>query len=81
MARGYCWFTELASEKALSTKQIASREGLSHSYVRHRIALGLLAPPIVEAICAGRQPPMLTAERLKDHGRLSLGVERSATTA
>jgi len=28
--------------------------------------------PIVEAICAGRQPAILTAEQLKDHGRLSL---------
>ena len=72
VARGYCWFAELASGKALSTKQIAAREGLSHSYVRHIVPLGLLAPPIVEAICASRQPAMLTAERLKDHGHLSL---------
>ena len=72
MARGYCSFTELASGKALSTKQTAAREGLSHSYVHHLVPLGLLAPSIVEAICAGRQPAMLIAERLKDHGRLSL---------
>ena len=72
MARAYCWFAELASGKALSTLQLAVREGLSHSYVRHAVALGLLAPQIVEAICAGRQPAGLTAERLKDHGRLPL---------
>jgi hypothetical protein len=34
--------------------------------------MGLLAPSIVEAICTGRQPVVLTAERLKNHRRLSL---------
>ena len=63
---------ELASGKALSTSLIAAREGFSHSYVRHVVPLGLLAPPLMEAICAGRQPAVLTAERLKDHGQLSL---------
>jgi len=72
VARGYCWFNELASGETASTRQIAAREGLSHSYVRHIVPLGLLAPPIVEAICAGRQPAVLTAERLKNHGHLSL---------
>ena len=72
VARAYCWFTELASGTARSTKQIAAREGLSHSYVRHAVSLGLLAPQTVEAICAGRQPAALTAERLKNHHRLPL---------
>jgi hypothetical protein len=72
VARAYCWFTTLACGKALSTRQIAAREGLSHSYVCHAISLGLLAQPIVEAICAGRQFATLTAERLKDHHRLPL---------
>ena len=34
LARGYQWFSELASGGAVSTKQIATREKLSHSYVR-----------------------------------------------
>jgi len=72
VARAYWWFTELASGNMGSTRQIAAREGLSHSYVRHAVSLGLLAPQIVEAICAGRQPAGLTAERLKDHDRLPL---------
>ena len=72
VARAYWWFTELASGNMRSTRQIAAREGLSHSYVRHAVSLGLLAPQIVEAICAGRQPAGLTAERLKDHDRLPL---------
>jgi site-specific DNA recombinase len=67
LVRGHQWFGELASGRAVSTKQIADREGLSDSYVRHVVPLGLLAPAIVESICAGRQSVGLSAERLKDH--------------
>ena len=67
LVRGYQWFGELASGRAASTKQIADREGLSDSYVRHVVPLGLLAPAIVESICVGRQSVVLSAERLKDH--------------
>jgi hypothetical protein len=35
LSRGYQWFRELALGRVASTKQIAAREGLSHSYVRH----------------------------------------------
>jgi site-specific DNA recombinase len=72
VSRAHRWFTELASGTVTSTSQIAQREGLSHSYVRHLLPLGLLAPSIVEAICLGRQPVALTAERLKLNGQLSL---------
>jgi len=49
----------------VSTRQIAAREGVSDSYVRHLVPLALLAPAIVERICAGRQSVCLSAERLK----------------
>jgi DNA invertase Pin-like site-specific DNA recombinase len=65
LARGYQWFGELATGRAASTKQIAIREGVSESYVRHLVPLALLAPSIVESICAGRQGVCLSAERLK----------------
>jgi hypothetical protein len=39
--------------------------GASDSYVRHLVPLALLAPAIVESICAGRQGVCLSAERLK----------------
>ena len=65
LARGYQWFGELAAGTAVSTKQIAAREGVSDSYVRHLVPLALLAPAIVESICAGRQGVCLSAERLK----------------
>ncbi|MGA8570811.1 MAG: recombinase family protein [Candidatus Binataceae bacterium] len=53
LSRGYQWFGELASGRVASTRQIAAREGLSHSYVRHVVPLGLFAPKVIEAICAG----------------------------
>ena len=65
LARGYQWFAELAAGTAVSTKQIAAREGVSTSYVRHLVPLALLAPPIVESICAGRHGVCLSAERMK----------------
>ena len=65
LARGYQWFSELAAGRAMSTKQMAAREGVSESYVRHLVPLALLAPSIVESICAGRQGVCLSAERLK----------------
>jgi site-specific DNA recombinase len=65
LARGYQWFGELAAGTAVSTTQIAAREGVSDSYVRHLVPLALLAPSIVESICAGRQGVCLSAERLK----------------
>lgn len=65
LARGHQWFGELAAGDAASTSQIATREGVSDSYVRHLVPLALLAPAIVESICAGRQGVCLTAERLK----------------
>jgi hypothetical protein len=72
LARGYQWFGELASGRAASIKQIAIRDGLSHSYVRHVVPLGLLAPKIMEAICAGQQSTTISAERLKDHACLPI---------
>jgi resolvase-like protein len=72
LARGHRWFGELASGRAASTKEIADREGLSASYVRHVVPLGLLAPAIVESICAGQQSVSLSAERLKDHANLPI---------
>jgi hypothetical protein len=65
LARGYRWFGELAAGTAVSTSQIAAREAVSDSYVRHLVPLALLAPTIVESICAGRQGVCLSAERLK----------------
>jgi hypothetical protein len=36
------------------------------------VPLGLLAPKVIEAICAGQQSITVSAERLKDHTRLPI---------
>ncbi len=54
VARGYRWFNQLASGASADTLKIAKRERVRDNYVRRLIPLALLAPPIVEAICAGR---------------------------
>jgi hypothetical protein len=64
IARGYGWFRELATGVAADTLAIARREGLPDSYVRRIIPLALLAPSLVEAICAGTQPATLAAAKL-----------------
>lgn len=72
LARGYQWFGELAAGTATLTSQIAIREGVSESYVRHMVPLALLAPAVVESICAGRQGVCLSAERLKTQAGLPI---------
>jgi hypothetical protein len=64
------------SRRACDTLEIAKPEGLPDSYVRRLIPLAFLAPSLVEAICAGRQPPELTAERLTR--RTSLPIDWTA---
>jgi hypothetical protein len=64
--------SELGAGRSLSTRQIAMREGLSESYVRHTVPLGLLAPPSVEAICDGKPFSTLTAEPVKSQAEISI---------
>jgi len=72
IARGHRWFHELASGRTASIREIACREGLYDSYVKRLIPLALLAPDIVQSICAGSQPASLTAEALKHTAPLPL---------
>jgi site-specific DNA recombinase len=50
----------------------ATREGVNDSYLRRLIPLAFLAPAIVEAICAGRQPIDLTTEKRRRTASLPL---------
>ena len=72
VARGYRWFTELASGRAVSLREIAKRDGVYDSYVKRLIPLALLAPEIVQSICDGSQPAALTAEAFKRSAPLPL---------
>ena len=70
LARGRRWFEQLAAGRAASIPEIARREGVNVRYVGRLVRLAFLAPEIVEAIAAGRQPAGLTAELLTRRTRL-----------
>ena len=76
IAKAYAWFRELASGNKTSVKDIARERGLAANEISRLLPLAFLAPDIVEAIMAGRQPLELTAKRLKRFESLPLDWEQ-----
>jgi hypothetical protein len=66
IARGRAWFEELASGRARSLQELATRDGITRRYIRRLVGLTFLSPQLVEAILQGRQPVELTATRLTE---------------
>ena len=64
IARAHKWFSELASGRAVFTREIAAREGVNERFVRRLIPLAFLSPTIVQAIAEGRHPADLTGDAL-----------------
>jgi site-specific DNA recombinase len=62
--RAHRCFEALVAGQVGSVAELAMLEGISDRYVSSLLPLAFLAPDIVEAIAAGRQPPELTAHRL-----------------
>src|SRR6266536_4530498 len=62
--RAHRCFEALVSGQVRSVAELATVEGIIDRYVSSLLPLAFLAPEIVEAIAAGRQPPELTAHRL-----------------
>ena len=56
---------DLVSGKAGTIRDIALRASLGESDISRFLPLAFLAPDIVEAIVAGKQPVDLTTEKLK----------------
>ncbi len=65
VANAHNWFRKLTSGDAASIQELAASEGLPRCNVSRTLPLAFLAPDIVEAIVAGRQPTDLTWEKLK----------------
>ena len=65
VAQGRHWFAQIRGGDVKSVRDLAERQGVNQGDVSRILPLGLLAPDIVEAILAGRQPIELTASRLK----------------
>jgi hypothetical protein len=60
LARAFRWRDMLENGKYGTIREIAAAESINHSYVARIMRLSLLAPDIVEAIIAGRQPAAFT---------------------
>jgi len=63
LARGFRWRKLLESGDFATIEEIAEAENINSSYVSRLLRMTLLAPEIVEAILAGRQPEGLTMAR------------------
>ena len=60
LARGFRWRKLLETGDFATIAEIADAENINPSYVSRVLRMTLLAPEIVEATMAGRQPPGLT---------------------
>lgn len=63
LARGFRWRRLLETGDFATIEEIAGAENINASYVSRVLRMTLLAPEIVEAILAGRQPEGLTMAR------------------
>lgn len=63
LARGFRWRKLLETGDFSTIQEIADAENINPSYVSRLLRMTLLAPEIVEAILAGRQPEGLTMAR------------------
>jgi hypothetical protein len=63
LARGFRWRKLLETGDYGTVGEIAEAENINPSYVSRVLRMTLLAPEIVEAILAGRQPEGLTMAR------------------
>lgn len=59
------WFNALVSGEFATVNDLAEAEGCCPTLISDRIRLAFLAPDIVEAILAGRQPKSLTLAKLE----------------
>jgi hypothetical protein len=75
VSQAHCWFEELKTGRARSNQDIIKQYGVDHADVARVLPLALLAPDIIEDILEGRQPPELTATRLKRMTDLPLSWE------
>ncbi len=64
-ARAYRWYARLTDGKYGSVREIARQEDIDEGDFSRFLPLAFLAPDIVEAIFAGKQPPEMSAEKLK----------------
>lgn len=64
------WIDDLAQGRAFTIRDLARQNNTDSGEVSRTLPLAFLAPDIVEAILAGRQPIALTPRQLKRIGTL-----------
>ena len=64
LARAHAWYEKVIQGKAFDMRSLARDAGLTERYVGKVFRCAFLAPDIVEAILAGRQPRDLNFEKL-----------------
>lgn len=70
--KGHLWLEKLKSGEVRSVRELAKKLGTDRSDTGRTLRLAFLAPDIVEAILAGRQPVTCTASRLRRLSHLPL---------
>lgn len=66
LARGFRWRKRLETGDFATIEELSEAENINSSYVSRVLRMTLLAPEIVEAIVAGRQPQGLTMRTVMD---------------
>jgi DNA invertase Pin-like site-specific DNA recombinase len=65
VVRAHRWFDDLCTRSAKSVHELGKKYKANPADISRILPLAFIAPDIVEAILNGRQPPELTAARLK----------------
>jgi hypothetical protein len=80
LARGFRWRKLLETGDFSTIEEIADAENINPSYVSRVLRMTLLAPEIVEAILAGKQPEGLTMARAMQPFPVEWKYQQSGTT-
>ena len=77
IARAFRWRDMLETGEYATIREIAAAEKMNETYVGRVLRLTLLAPDIVEAVLAGRQPAGLQLDRLRQRFPVGWEAQRS----
>jgi hypothetical protein len=77
LARAHGWYEKVVQGKAFDMRSLARDAGLTERYVGKVFRSAFLAPDIVEAILAGRQPHDLNFDKLCQNLPLSWVEQRA----
>jgi hypothetical protein len=76
LARAQGWYEKVVQGKAFDMRSLARDAGLTERYVGKVFRCAFLAPDIVEAILAGRQPQDLNFDKLVQNVPMSWAEQR-----